>query len=200
MDASIDSAALHDGLRKVAAAAKAATAELNAADGALGDGDLGVTVSDGFAEAAGVELPADIGLAFLECAKAFQRVSSSSFGTLLATGFMAVAKAKKGRETIEASEIAPLVAMARDAMMTRGKSQLGDKTVVDSLDAVSKAIDHVPASQMLAGAVAAAESTLEAFDGKACRIGRARMFPEKSKALHDPGQLALVHILRGLMT
>lgn len=200
MGDSIDSAALHRGLQMIAAAATAATAELNAADGALGDGDLGITVADGFAEAARTELPADIGLAFLECAKAFQRVSSSSFGTLVATGFMAVAKAGKGRQTIPAGELASLVVMVRDAMLARGKGQLGDKTVIDSLDAVSKAIGDVPAAQMPAAALAAAEATLEAFRGKACKLGRARMFPEKSKELSDPGQLALVHILRGLAT
>ena len=142
----IDTAALHDALVRVAAAAEAAAPELNAADGALGDGDLGITVSKGFAAAAAADLPDDIGLAFLECAKAFQRVSSSSYGTLVATGFMAAAKATKGRSDIAADEVPELVAAARDAMMARGKGQLGDKTVLDGLDAIASALKGVDLS------------------------------------------------------
>ncbi|WP_336742669.1 DAK2 domain-containing protein [Aureimonas altamirensis] len=194
----IDTAALHDALVRVAAAAEAAAPELNAADGALGDGDLGITVSKGFAAAAAADLPDDIGLAFLECAKAFQRVSSSSYGTLVATGFMAAAKATKGRSDIAADEVPELVAAARDAMMARGKGQLGDKTVLDGLDAIASALKDVDGGGMRRQAVEAVEATLQAFKGRPCKLGRARMFAEKSAMLDDPGQLALLHIVRGL--
>ncbi|KHJ54299.1 phosphatase [Aureimonas altamirensis] len=194
----IDTAALHDALVRVAAAAQTAAPELNAADGALGDGDLGITVSKGFAAAAAADLPDDIGQAFLECAKAFQRVSSSSYGTLVATGFMAAAKATKGRTDIAAADVPELVAAARDAMMARGKGQLGDKTVLDGLDAIALALAGVDGGGMRRRAVEAVEGTLEAFKGRPCRLGRARMFTEKSAMLDDPGQLALLHIVRGL--
>ncbi|UHD44385.1 dihydroxyacetone kinase subunit L [Aureimonas altamirensis] len=196
----IDTAALHGALVRVAAAAEAAAPELNAADGALGDGDLGITVSKGFAAAAAADLPDDIGLAFLECAKAFQRVSSSSYGTLVATGFMAAAKATKGRSDIAAEEVPELVAAARDAMMARGKGQLGDKTVLDGLDAIASALTAVGVNGggMRRQAVEAVEATLQAFKGRPCKLGRARMFTDKSAMLDDPGQLALLHIVRGL--
>ena len=194
----IDTAMLHDALVRVAAAAEAAAPELNAADGALGDGDLGITVSKGFAAAAASDLPGDIGLAFLECAKAFQRVSSSSYGTLVATGFMAAAKATKGRADIAADDVPALVAAARDAMMARGKGQLGHKTVLDSLDAIATALPGSDAGGMRRRAVEASEATLESFKGRPCRLGRARMFAERSALLDDPGQLALLHIVRGL--
>ena len=72
--------------------------ELNTADGLLGDGDLGVTMIRGFRNLLEEleSLPTDIGMAFFQCAKAFTKTSGSSYGTLLATGMMAVAKAKKG--------------------------------------------------------------------------------------------------------
>ena len=193
----IDTAALHGALVRVAAAAEAAAPELNAADGALGDGDLGITVSKGFAAAAAADLPDDIGLAFLECAKAFQRVSSSSYGTLVATGFMAAAKATKGRSDIAAEEVPELVA-ARHHRITRGKGQLGDKTVLDGLDAIASALKGVDGGGMRRQAVEAVEATLQAFKGRPCKLGRARMFAEKSAMLDDPGQLALLHIVRGL--
>ena len=191
----IDSATIKAALQRVAEHTAIAAAELNAADGQLGDGDLGITVSKGFAEAAAAELPADIGLAFLECAKAFQRVSSSSYGTLVATGFMAAARQTKGRETLDPAAIPALVAAARDAMMARGKGELGAKSVLDSLDACARAIDGANADEMGGKAVASARDTLEAFKGRPCKLGRARMFAEKSAQLDDPGQLAFRHIV-----
>ncbi|MCQ8783106.1 DAK2 domain-containing protein [Mangrovibrevibacter kandeliae] len=195
---SFDTAALGVALQRVAQGAEAAAAELNAADGALGDGDLGITVSRGFAEAAAAALPEDVGLALLECAKAFQRVSSSSYGTLVATGFMAAAKLAKGRSAVPADEVAALVAAARDAMMARGKGALGDKTVLDSLDRVVEGLKGAAPERMQEAAVAAARDTLVAFKGQPCRLGRARMFAEKSAALDDPGQLAFLRILESL--
>ncbi|WP_260855183.1 dihydroxyacetone kinase subunit L [Mesorhizobium amorphae] len=194
----IDSKVLTSALQRVATAASAASAELCAADGALGDGDLGITVSEGFAEAANAGLPDDFGLALLEIAKAFQRVSSSSYGTLVATGFMAAAKATKGRTAIEPNELPALVAAARDAMMARGKGALGDKTVLDSLDAIARAIDGAASGEMIAKAVTAAQDTVEAFKGQPNKLGRARMFADKSIGLADPGQLALQRIVEGL--
>lgn len=193
----IDTGMLAATLRRVADGAASASAELCAADGALGDGDLGITVSQGFAAAADASLPDDFGLALLEVAKAFQRVSSSSYGTLTATGFMAAAKLTRGRTSIEAGEVAGLVAAARDAMIARGKGALGDKTVLDSLDAVAKALDG-PSETMRAAAVAVARQTVEDFREKPSRLGRARMFGEKTIGLPDPGQLALLRIVEAL--
>ncbi|PLP56525.1 phosphatase [Mesorhizobium loti] len=194
----IDSKMLLSALQRIATAATAASAELCATDGALGDGDLGITVSEGFAEAANATLPDDFGLALLEVAKAFQRVSSSSYGTLVATGFMAAAKVTKGRTGIEPGEIPALIAAARDAMMARGKGTLGDKTVLDSLDAIVKAIDGAASSTMIEKAVEAARDTVETFKTQPNKLGRARMFADKSIGLADPGQLALQRILEGL--
>lgn len=194
----LDAADIAAAIGRVAEAMRNAAAELNAADGALGDGDLGVTVSRGFAEMAAAPLPADLGAAFLDCAKAMQRVSSSSFGTLLATGFMAAAKTCKGRSSIEIAEIAGLVDAALAAMMARGKGQLGDKTVLDVLKAVTEAAEDSPPADVYARSLAAARDTLETFKAKPNKLGRARMFGAASVGLYDPGQLAAVRIIEAL--
>ena len=107
--------------------------ELNTADGLLGDGDLGVTMIRGFRHIlVDLEtLPEDIGMAFFQCAKAFTKSSGSSYGTLLATGMMAIAKVKKGQTGIELEEVSGLFDIALEAMQKRGKASLGDKTVLD---------------------------------------------------------------------
>jgi dihydroxyacetone kinase-like protein len=192
----IDSATIAAALSRIARGCEAAKDELCMADGVLGDGDLGITVSRGFGEAAKETLPADLGMGFLACAKAFQRVSSSSFGTLIATAFMAAAKETKGRSEIGVDDISHLVGLARDAMMARGKGNLGDKTVLDSLDALAKELKGTDAPG--AEAVRLAARTIEDFRGKPCKLGRARMFAEKSAAAIDPGQLALLRIVEAV--
>jgi dihydroxyacetone kinase-like protein len=184
---------------RLAAAGDAAQDELNGLDGQLGDGDLGITVATGWKEVANETLPDDVGMAFLAASKAFQRVSSSSYGTLTATALMAAAKKTKGRTDVPWSEVPALVAAARDAMMERGKGSLGDKSVLDVLDAVAKAIDGMddPAA-MRAAAVAAADGAMAEFRDKPNRLGRARMFGEKTIGMDDPGMRALQRLLAGL--
>ncbi len=189
---------LASAIARVAAAMDVAAAELNAADAALGDGDIGITVSRGFAEAAAAELPQDVGGVLVACAKAFQRVSSSSYGTLLATAFLAAAKKCKGRSSIEAVEISQIVDSALTAMMARGRGELGDKTVLDILKAVVDATAGSPPARLYDDSLSTARSTLEAFKSRPNKLGRARMFGAASIGLYDPGQLAMVKIIEAL--
>ena len=172
---------------------------LNAADGALGDGDLGVTMRRGsraVAERAGEMPEDDMGRALMVAAQAFTKTSASSYGTLLATGLMAAAKATRGREGVEPGELSGLVAAARDAMMARGKAELGGKTVLDSLDAIAAALDG--AEDPAGAAVEAAEDAQAALRDRPATIGRARIFAEKSVGMDDPGMMAMSRIVRSV--
>lgn len=192
---------LRDLLAKLATAGEAAHDELNSQDGKLGDGDLGITVARGWREAAdgAADLPDDVGMAFLACSKAFQRVSSSSFGTLVATGLMAAAKSCKGRTEVPVGETSSLLEGAIEAMLKRGKGALGDKTVIDMLEEIRKATADVgePAA-LLTAADQAAGAALKAFRDQPSKLGRARMFGDKSVGLDDPGMLALRRMIDGL--
>jgi dihydroxyacetone kinase-like protein len=83
-------------------------------------------------------------------------------------------------------------------MAARGRGALGDKTVLDSLDAVATALGAADGTAMREQAVAAARQTVESFKTKPSRLGRARMFGDKSVGLPDPGQLALLRIAEAL--
>ncbi|WP_282610142.1 dihydroxyacetone kinase subunit L [Pelagibius sp. Alg239-R121] len=197
----ISRAHLQIALERLAAAGASAHDELNAQDGKLGDGDLGITVARGWREAAdgATELPDDVGMAFLACSKAFQRVSSSSFGTLIATGLMSAAKACKGRSDIPFSESSALLEGAIEAMLKRGKGALGDKTVIDMLEEIRLATaGKADPQEILTATDAAATKALERFRDQPSKLGRARMFGEKSIGLDDPGMLALRRMIDGL--
>ena len=186
---------------KIAQLMEESADELNAADGLLGDGDLGITMVRGFREIIEVRdsLPDDVGMALFQCAKAFTKSSGSSYGTLLATGLMSVAKKKKGQQEIQVEEISELLDDALDAMKQRGKAELGDKTVLDVIAASSQAAkDQSDGSSVLKAINDAVTSTIDEFRSRQSKIGRARIFSEKSIGLDDPGMLAFRKMLEAL--
>ena len=186
---------------KIAQLMEESADELNAAEGLLGDGDLGITMVRGFREIIEVRdsLPDDVGMALFQCAKAFTKSSGSSYGTLLATGLMSVAKKKKGQQEIQVEEISALLNDALDAMKQRGKAELGDKTVLDVIAASSQAAkDQSDGSSVLKAINDAVTSTIDEFRSRQSKIGRARIFSEKSIGLDDPGMLAFRKMLEAL--
>ena len=186
---------------KIAQLMEESADELNAADGLLGDGDLGITMVRGFREIIEVRdsLPDDVGMALFQCAKAFTKSSGSSYGTLLATGLMSVAKKKKGQQEIQVEEISALLTDALDAMKQRGKAELGDKTVLDVIAASSQAAkDQSDGNSVLKAINDAVTSTIDEFRSRQSKIGRARIFSEKSIGLDDPGMLAFRKMLEAL--
>lgn len=198
---SIDTGSLKAGLGKVAQAMESCKDELNAIDGELGDGDLGVTMGRGMetimAETDG--LPEDLGMAIFACSKCFTKVSGSSYGTLVATGLMAAAKECKGQQSVEWARVSELVGLAAEAMKNRGKAEYGDKTVLDTLAAVrdgtAGASDQTSVAEQ---AVQAARQALADFKDKPAKTGRARMFGDKSVGLDDPGMLAMTRVIEAL--
>jgi dihydroxyacetone kinase-like protein len=117
----------------------------------------------------------------------------------MATGLMAIAKVVKGKTSIEAREVSTLVGVARDAMMSRGKADLGGKTVLDSLDAVALATDGLSISDEIADAASGAVSqAMDALRQKPATIGRARIFAEKSIGMDDPGMVAMKQIVNAI--
>ena len=122
------------------------------------------------------------GRRLLACAQAFTKTSGSSYGTLMATGLMAMAKVLQGPDRGRGRLRSPaLVAAARDAMQARGKAELGGKTVLDSLDAVARATAGLTdPRRRRAAAVAAAHRAMDDFRDRPATIGRARIFAEKS--------------------
>ena len=171
---------------------------LNTADGKLGDGDLGITMTRGMEEISAVidDMSDDLGLALLKCSQAFTKSSGSSYGTLMAIGMMAIAKQIKGQTAVEPSELAALVMAARDQIQSRGKAEFGGKTVLDSLDAIYKRTSGLTdLEDIRTAAVLAADEALTEFRDKPATTGRARMFGEKSIGLDDPGMLAMKFIV-----
>ena len=190
---------LQDQLPRLAAHLESSAEELNGLDAQLGDGDLGVTMVRGSRQLLEIreELPDDWGMALLKCAQAFTKTSGSSYGTILATGLMAMAKQKKGQSEMDATEWASLLKLALEAMQQRGKAELGQKTVLDPLSAAQMKLESAPEAS-LTDLIEVVQQTIDDFRDKPCQIGRARIFQDKSIGLDDPGMVAFKRLLEGL--
>ena len=109
--------------------------EFNSIDGQLGDGDLGITISKGLKEINENlnKFEDELSKNFIVCAQCFTKASSSSFGTLIAISFMTIAKETKGKKELNFNDIPDIINKVIEAICTRGKSKIGDKTFVDTL-------------------------------------------------------------------
>ena len=171
--------------------AKKSYDEFNSADGKIGDGDLGITILNGFEEINNNinKFSDDMGANFLICSQAFVKKSGSSFGTLIAFSFMNISKNLKEKTECSHEDIIDIFETALKTILERGKTSLGDKTIADSLDLIIKMLkDNKNYSNVFK---LATKRALDDFKGKKIRIGRARMFEDKTKDLDDPGMFAL---------
>ena len=177
--------------KKLLDEAKNSYDEFNAADGKIGDGDLGVTILHGLEEVNNNigKFSDDMGTNFMICSQAFVKKSGSSFGTLIAFSFMNISKKLKGKTECNHEDIVDIFETALKTILERGKTNLGDKTIADSLDLIIKKLkDSKNYSEVFKSAT---KQSLVEFKGKKIKIGRARMFEDKTKELDDPGMFAL---------
>lgn len=175
--------------------------ELNAADSLLGDGDTGIMLARVLGRFSETEIEAspDLGAAFQSLARAAAAATGSSLGTLFATALLAIGRRTKGAERVSWNELSPLLQAALDAMIQRGGASLGDKTVLDAVDAVVRATDGLDDPGKISTAASeAANRTLASFKGEPCKIGRAGMFAEKSIGIDDPGMLGFTRLVEAL--
>ena len=180
--------------KKLLDEAKNSYDDFNAADGKIGDGDLGVTILHGLEEVNNniSKFSDDMGANFMLCSQSFVKKSGSSFGTLIAFSFMNISKNLKGKTECNHDDIISIFETALKTILERGKTNLGDKTIADSLDLIIKNLkDNQNYSDVFK---LSTKQALEDFKGKKIKIGRARMFEDKTMNLDDPGMFALYRL------
>lgn len=200
MTSEMTAASIHSAMSRIKTGILAHVDELNERDGALGDGDLGVTLARSM-ELFSTQPPGgeDIGMVLLGYAKLLTGTVGSTYGTLAATGLMAAAKQMKGRTAVPWGEVSSLLGVAGAAMAARGKSQLGDKTVLDALDSARRATENIDDPKKLASAAAqAVNETIAEFRMRPFNQGRARIWGEKGLGMDDPGMVAFRYIVESL--
>lgn len=179
--------------------------ELIHLDRDIGDGDHGENMDRGFravssriGEVPGDATPGDI--LKLVATTLISTVGGAS-GPLYGTAYLKASMAIKDRDELDGAALVELLAAARDGIVSRGKAEVGDKTMVD---AWTPAVDAAAAAQqeggdeiaILVAAADAAERGSAATDPLVARKGRASYLGERAIGHRDPGSVSTALLLR----
>jgi dihydroxyacetone kinase len=170
-------------LGRVLRATEEAQAELDALDAVAGDGDHGVTMVLGWraVSAALASPPASAAAALRAAAEAFAGVGGSA-GPLWGTALLRAARVLE-----DGGPVADAAQAAVDGMCERGRSAVGDRTVVDAMAPAARVLaagGDLRSAALAASAGAAATATLEP------RRGRDARAPERVRGHVDAGARA----------
>lgn len=170
-------------------------------DAAVGDGDLGITVTAG-SVATRQQLeskpPGTVSTLLRTTGAAFAKANPSTMGALIGTGLLAAAKEVEG-EDMWTAPVAERVGRAAAARIAeRGKAELGDKTVLDALVPSLDALASVHEGAVLPVMIAAARSGIEETTARPGRRGRAAWVGERGAGHPDPGASAFALFLECL--
>jgi dihydroxyacetone kinase-like protein len=113
-------------------------------------------------------------------------------GPLYGTLFLRMGTAAAGKSELSADDWAAALAAGLAGVQTRGKAELGDKTMVDALtpavDALQAALaDGAAFDDALRRSAEAAEGGMKATIPLVARKGRASYLGERSAGHQDPG-------------
>ena len=170
-------------------------------DSPAGDADCGSGVRRGF-EAVTKIIPE---LGQMELGDILKKVGftlaytiGGTSGAMLGTGFIETGKSIGDKKEPDASDWVTALENALAVIKRRGgNTQIGDKTLVDSLEPAIMAMQNLIGSQVnmfsiIEAAVAAAKAGSEQTIEMVARKGRASYLGERSKGHRDPGSLVIV--------
>lgn len=175
-------------------------------DSVVGDGDFGYSLARGFEKV-------------LEEWDAFDRTDSSVFlkkiahmitsriggtsGPLWGTAFLRASTAVRGHDTVSGTDVVAMLRAAIEGIKERGKSDVGDKTLLDALVPATDALEVAVAlglsfEETLDAAAKAAREAADATSSLQAKRGRASYTGERSIGSPDAGAVAVAVILERL--
>jgi dihydroxyacetone kinase-like protein len=188
-------------LEKLALALEENSEEFTRLDSEAGDGDLGLTAGK---IAVGIRLaiaePGDSvkGLV-LNIGKEISKAAPSTFGTLYASGFLAAGMAISDEDEA-LHQLQKGLQAALDKIGQRGKSEEGQRTLLDALGPASRAAHQATSvAQALVDAATAAAAGVEATKSMTPQHGRAGWIGERAHGLADAGATVIARSLEALV-
>jgi dihydroxyacetone kinase-like protein len=178
--------------------------ELRELDSAVGDGDLGVTVHAivTAAQSALQVLPAGVTPEELLTlmGATVSTANPSTFGSLVGAGIGAGAKAVSGTTDLSQEDLVRFGFAVTESIARRGKSGVGDKTVLDAMVPSLEALVDTDARGVAALelAIAAATVSIELTAGDVAKKGRASWAGERGIGTPDAGAVAYLRLLQAL--
>ena len=175
--------------------------ELCEMDARLGDGDLGLTMSKGYAalpdfmraeaEAAG----GDIGKMLMKAGMKMSSLVPSTMGFLMSTGVMEGGKALKGKSELDGAAFAEYLVGFAAGVQKRGKCEAGQRTIYDAIlpasVAAKEAADNGASLEEVAkAALEAAKKGVEATKDMVPVFGKAAVHAAQCVGVEDQGAVA----------
>jgi triose/dihydroxyacetone kinase / FAD-AMP lyase (cyclizing) len=192
-------------LRRIAAALLEAETELTALDQAVGDGDLGISMSRaarGILENLDTLAAQPVATALMSLSHLMRRVIAGSSGPFYAVGLgRAAARLKQGDGAPHAWAAA--FEGACDAISELGGAKLGDRTMLDALYPAAAAFrrvieQHGTWIEAVTSAASAAEEGVQKTAQMIPKRGRSVYIGERALGSPDPGAEAIAVWLRGI--
>jgi len=175
---------------------------LNELDGKLGDADFGTSISSGCA--ALDKLVPDLGankpgMVLGKSGTTLIRSMGGASGPLFGTIFMRAGKELGDATEIGVKELAAMFAASLSGVKALGKSNAGDKTLIDALEPATLALETAAAEgtalrEALARASVAAAQGVENTKNMVANRGRAHYVGERGIGHQDAGATA-IHLL-----
>ncbi|UWE11703.1 dihydroxyacetone kinase subunit DhaL [Actinacidiphila bryophytorum] len=172
-------------------------------DAVAGDGDFGYSLARGFeivlADWDGFDqsVPSDF---LRQVALVISKRVGGTSGPLWGTAFLRASAAVRERPEVGAADAVAMLRAAAEGIKARGKSDLGDKTLLDALIPMTDALearvsaDDGPAaggSELAALAAATARKAADGTTPMQARRGRQSYTGERSIGSPDPGAVAV---------
>ncbi len=182
------------------------SAYLTELDSAIGDADHGSNMERGFnAVSAKLESMSDADISTMLKTVGTTLVSTvgGASGPLYGTAFLRAANATIGKAELQAADLVSMLAAAIEGIQTRGKAQLGEKTMLDALlpalDAARVAQnERLDLAQMTQRIADAAEKGMQQTIPLTATKGRASYLGERSAGHQDPGATSSWLLLQAL--
>ena len=181
--------------------------ELCDMDAKMGDGDLGLTMDKGYGALPQLikdnTEPGDIGKTLMKAGMKMAGLVPSTMATLMSSGVMEGGKALKGKTEFGAEELSVYLTAFAAGIKKRGKCELGDRTILDSVDAGAKSAAEAAAAgktmeEVIEAACQGAAAGVEATKDMVPKFGKAAVFAAKAAGVADQGAVAGMYMIQGL--
>ncbi|MFW6181717.1 MAG: dihydroxyacetone kinase subunit DhaL [Spirochaetota bacterium] len=178
---------------------------LSEIDGAVGDGDHGINMSKGLSQVKEKldTVPDNTSEALNFVGMSLMTNIGGAMGPIYGTFFMRMSKAVKGKTELQKEDLRAMLAGALEGVKQRGKAEVGDKTLIDTLDAALRALEQaLERGEGFDGAVDAmiggAQEGMEATKDMVAKKGRSSRLGERSRGTIDAGAASCYLILKAI--
>ena len=176
----------------MAAAMEEHRAHLTRLDSEIGDGDHGTNMHRGFQaalerlESADPATPADV---LKAVSMALIGKVGGAAGPLYGTAFLRASTTLADKGEVSAEDVAAAIGAALEGVKTRGKAEVGDKTMIDALTPAAEAAGSTSGSvaAVFRAAAEAAKEGAESTVPLTARRGRASYLGARAEGHMDPG-------------